>query len=138
MGFDRFLNHRVSIVREVVTLDGSGNPTLDSYGQPVVSAVTLASSVAAGIQPKSARERAALNQAGVAASDHTIFLRPRDVSTADTIVHDADTCPLTTDLPTSTYQVVGLPDAAGAGHHLEVAATLVGATQSAYATPVGS
>jgi head-tail adaptor len=135
MGIGRFLNHRVTINRAVVTFDGP-DVVLDDHGQPVVTDTVIAT-VAAGIQPKSARELAQLNQAGVASSTHSIYLLPTDVSTADRIVHVASACPLTVDLPDGTYQVIGVPDAAGAGHHLELDAQLVGATQSALA-PVGS
>jgi hypothetical protein len=137
MGIERFLNHRVSIVRQVAVLD-AGQPTYDDYGQPVRTASTLASNVAAGIQPKAAVELAAISQAGAAKATHTIYLLPRDVTTADQVVHDAGTCPVLVDLPTTTYQVTGVPDAAGAGHHLELDAFATGATEAAYATPVGS
>jgi len=132
----RFLNHRVSIARRVVTLD-EGEVVLDDYGQPTTTETTLASTVAAGIQPKSARELAAISQAGVASSSHNIYMLPRDITTADAIVHDASECPVRTDLPDLTFQVVAVPDAAGAGHHLEIDAQIVGSQQSAYATPVG-
>jgi hypothetical protein len=137
MGIERFLNHRVSIVRQVAVLD-EGDPTYDDYGQPVRSASTIASGVPAGIQPKAAVELAAISQAGAAKATHTIYLLPRDVSAADQVVHDPDACPLTVDLPAGTYQLTGVPDAAGAGHHLELDAFLAGGPVSAYATPVGS
>lgn len=137
MGIERFLNHRVSIVRDVAVL-AMGEPTLDDYGQPVRTSTTLASNVPAGIQPKSTAELAAISQAGVALSTHTIYLLPRDVTTADQIVHDATACPVTVDLPTATFQVRGVPDAVGAGHHLEVDAWRTGDVEAAYSTPVGS
>lgn len=137
MGIERFLVHRVSIVREVAVIY-DGEPTVDEYGQPIRTPQTIASNVPAGIQPKSAAELAAISQAGTASSTHTIYLLPRDLTTADAIVHDADTCPFTPDLPDGTYQVRSVPDAAGAGHHLEVNALRTGATESAYAVPVGS
>lgn len=133
----RFLNHRVSIARRVGTLDEEDAATLDDYGQPVQTEATLVSGVAAGIQPRSARELAAISQAGVASSSHRIYMLPRDITTADAIVHVADDCPVRTDLPDLTFQVVSVPDAAGAGHHLEIEADLIGSQQAAYAVPVG-
>ncbi len=138
MSLSRFLNHRVSIVRRVVTLDDADEPVLDDYGQPVTTEQNLATDVPAGIQPKKATERAAISQAGVAEADHTVYLFPQDITTADAIVHAEADCPVSTDLPDGTYQVVTVPDAAGAGHHLEVSAKLTGSVQAAYAVPVGA
>lgn len=137
MGIGRFLNHRVSIVRHVAVLDGD-EATYDDFGQPVFADSTLASGVAAGIQPKSARELAAISQAGVTDATHTIYMLPRDVSTGDQIVHVQSVCPMPVDLPDVTYQVTSIPDAAGAGHHLELSAKLIGGQASAYALPVGA
>ncbi|HEX5013009.1 MAG TPA: hypothetical protein VFV72_02535 [Candidatus Limnocylindrales bacterium] len=138
MSISRYLNHRVAIVASRSVLDDQDEPTVDEYGQPVRADVTVASNVAAGIQPKSERELAAISQAGVAESTHTIYMLPRLVSTADTIVHDPDDCPLSVDLPAARYLVTGVPDAAGAGHHLEIDARLLGApVQASYDTPVG-
>lgn len=132
MPIGRFLSHRVSIVRKVAVLDVSGNPTFDTYGQPIV-VDSIVTGIAASIQPKSERERTAISQAGVSSSTHRIYLLPVDVTTADTIVHDASVCPMSPDLPDGTYEVVGVPSAAGQGHHLELDAVLVAAVQSAIA-----
>lgn len=138
MSISRFLNHRASIVGQRAVLDDEDEPTVDDYGQPVRADVMIASNVAAGIQPKAARELAAISQAGVAESTHTIYLLPIALTTGDTIVHDPDDCPLSVDLPAGRYLITGVPDAAGAGHHLEVDARLVGApVQASYDTPVG-
>lgn len=136
MGISRFLTHRVSIVRKVAVLD-EGDPTYDSHGQPVFTDKAAASLIPASIQPKRARELAAISQAGVPVADHTIYLLPVDVRTGDQIVHDEELCPMTTDLPDGTYQVTAVPSAAGVGHHLELDTKLVASTK-AYATPVGS
>lgn len=120
MSIGALLTHRVQIVRQ------SGDEgDLDEYGQPIVATVTIALDVPASIQPKSAREMALVSQAGAAVSDHTIFLFPQDLTTADSIVHDPDDCPMHVDLPQGTYQVVSVPAAAGLGHHLEVGAILI-------------
>lgn len=136
MSLDRFLVHRVSVVRRVVVLDEADAVVVDEYNQPTTSTSTT-TGVPASIQPRSARELASLAQAGAALSDHRIYMRPRDISTADVIVHVASACPLVTDLPDGRYEVVGVPSAAGEGHHLEIAAKLVSAPGYAYATPVG-
>lgn len=118
------LEHRVTIVRE------SETGTLDDYGQPVTSAAVLAT-VQAAIQPRSAEEQAAVSQAGAAVSDHVIYLLPTDVTTADYISHDPVTCPMTSDLPDARFEITGVPNAAGRGHHLEVEARLVSAPAEA-------
>lgn len=136
MSLDRFLTHRVSVVRRVEVLDGQDDPVVDEYNHPTSTEQTT-TGVPASIQPRSARELANLAQAGAALSDHRIYMRPRDISTADVIVHVASACPMRTDLPDGRYEIVGVPDAAGAGHHVEIAAKLVSAAGLAYATPVG-
>lgn len=137
MAIGRFLVHRVSIVRAGVTLGLGSEPTFDEYGMPNVTETTVASAVPASIQPKSAREVAAISQAGAAMADHTIYILPRDITTADIVVHDPDACPMTTDLPDARYQVTAVPSAAGEAHHLEVSAKLVGAPLAAIAVAAG-
>lgn len=137
MGLGRFLVHRVSVVRRGTTLDDADDPVLDEYGQPVTTERTIASGVPVSIQPKSARELADFTQAGAGVSTHTIYLYPRDLTTADVLVHDPDTCPARTDLSDGRYEITSVPDAAGAGRHLEVDARLVGSPQQAYAVPAG-
>jgi hypothetical protein len=127
MGIDRFLNHRVSIVRRV----SSGE---DAYGQPIVSEETIASDVAASIQPRSGRDAASVPSAGAAVSDHRIYLVPRDITTADTILHAQADCPVTNDLPDGWYELSSVPDAAGGGHHLELEARRVDAPTLALVT----
>lgn len=131
-----FLNHRVSLVRRIVTLDEEDEVVLDDYGQPTTTLSTT-TGIAAGIQPRKASEMADISQAGAALSDHRIYMLPRDIGTADVIVHDPDACPARTDLPDGRYEIVSVPDAAGAGHHLEISAKLVSSPGAAYATPVG-
>lgn len=138
MSIGRFLNHRVSIVRTEAVLGDDDQPTYDDYGQPVFANDTLASDIPAGIQPKSIRELAAISQAGTIDATHTIYMLPRDISTADSIVHASGACPMPVDLPDLTFQIAAVPDAAGAGHHLEIQAKLGSGQQSAYAVPVGS
>lgn len=130
----RFVPHRVSLLRQVRQTDELGDDVLDEYGQPISTTDTVASDVRAGIQPKSAREVAATHEAGAVPSDTRIYLLPRDITSADAIYHDPAACPLSNDLPEATYNIVGLRDAAGAGHHVEIDAKLVSNPLSAYAT----
>lgn len=115
------LTHTVTIER----FSSSGDPDDDTeYGQPVRTPSTLAT-IKAAIQPKSDREIALTTQAGAALADYRIYVLPTDLTTADAIVHDAQDCPMRPDLPDGRFQIVGVPDAAGLGHHLEVDAKLV-------------
>ncbi|MCC6619475.1 MAG: hypothetical protein IT341_10615 [Chloroflexi bacterium] len=129
----RFLNHRVSVLRQVPTLDQLGDAILDDYGQPESETDTIATAVAAGIQPRGMREIAALHEAGVAVSDTRIYLQGVALRSSDAIYHNPDACPADPDLPEATYDIVGLGDAAGAGHHLQIDARLVSNPQLGYA-----
>lgn len=121
MSFAALLTHTVTIERP-----GSVDPdVVDEYGHPVEASPTTSTAKAA-IQPKRATEVAQTTQAGVAVSDHRIFLLPTTLTTADAILHDASDCPMSPDLPDARYEVVGVPNAAGLGHHLEVDAKLIG------------
>jgi len=130
----RFMRHRVSILRQVPTLDVLGDAVLDDYGQPESQTDTVASDVAAGIQPRGMREIAALHEAGAVVSDTRIYLQGVAPRTSDAIYHDPAACPVSTDLPEATYNIVALRDAAGAGHHVELDAKLVSNPLAAYAT----
>lgn len=121
MSFDSLLTHIVHIERDVET--GAD----DDYGQ-AVTRPEVGQNFKAAIQPRSAREMALLTQAGAPLSDHTIFMRARLLAQSDKIVHDSTLCalPETRDLPTATFEIDGIRNAAGLGHHLEVDARLVG------------
>jgi hypothetical protein len=93
-------------VREV---DDAGTYSVDEYGQPVMTPVTVAT-VPGLMQPRSAREAAAANQAGVAVGDHVGYLRPVDGLATDCWV----------EVGGFRYDVVTIADAAGLGHHLEL------------------
>jgi head-tail adaptor len=113
VSFDDRMIHSLAIVRTpfVDTLAGR-----DEYGQPV-RGTPVATTVRGLIQPKSAREMAQFNQAGATVSDHTIFMRPTNVIGADYIRFEPD--------DGRHFQIVGVRDAAGLGHHLEIDANLV-------------
>jgi hypothetical protein len=121
MSFASRLTHTVHLVRDVP------GATDDEYGQPV-TVTEIGENFRAAIQPKTAREIALVTQAGAAYTDTTIFCLPRLMTTADKIVHVAASCPVpaAADLPDGTYELSGVRNAAGLGHHLEVDARVIG------------
>lgn len=108
----RMLIH--SLVIERVT-----NGTADDYNMPAQTWAALGEPVRGLVQPRNARELAQLSQGGPVASDHVIYLLPTDVREADRVRFDPD--------DGRRYQIMGVRDAAGIGHHLEVDATMVAA-----------
>lgn len=112
------LEHTVDIVRSTTT--GS----YDDYNQPVTTPGVFAT-IKAAIQPKDAEEQAAVSQAGAGISDHTIYTLPVDIAGGDAVVHDQGDCPMDPDLPTMRFEVGGIRNAAGRGHHLEIDARAV-------------
>lgn len=125
MSFGDRLIHDLTIERPEHLLLG-GEEELDDYGQPVREFITLAS-VKGLPQPKGAREKALISQAGVALSDYTVYLFPTDLTNADRIRHTAAECGVVdADLPDAIFELTGYPrNAAGVGHHLEVDCRLV-------------
>lgn len=108
MSFDDLLRHTLVVKR----LAASGS--LDDYGQPVTAEATVAV-VAGRIAPKSAREVALLSGAGAVIATHTGYIRPLVGLDAGCWIESGGV----------RYDIVGLPDAAGAGHHLELALVAV-------------
>ncbi len=108
------LIHSLAILRGTVTDDPLTN---DENNQPTRSPDAVLDTVRGLVQPKSVREVAQLNQAGAVVSDHTIYLYPTDLREADRIRFDPD--------DGRRYEVRGVRDAAGIGHHLEVDAEMV-------------
>ena len=99
MSFDSLLIHAL-VVRYAAS---DGTPT------------TLAE-VRGLIQPKAVQEMALASQAGVEVGDHTAFLRPLDGLRNDCWFEHAG----------GRYDIVGIRDAAGRGHHLEIDCRRVG------------
>jgi head-tail adaptor len=99
----------------VIERSTAGAEDLDT-GHPTYSYATL-SAVSGLVQPKSVREVAQLHQAGAVVSDHTIYLLPTAVSEGDRIRFDPD--------DGRRYEIRGVRDAAGIGHHLEIDARMV-------------
>jgi len=121
VSFASLLDHTVAIHRDRATTSD------DDYGQPV-TALEVGELFPAAIQPKGVREVALISQAGAPIGDYTIYCRPRLVVAADAIVHATALCPKpdAEDLPTVRFEVTGVRNAAGRGHHLEIDARLVG------------
>lgn len=99
-----------------VTIERATAGTADDRGVAAQTWATLAT-VAAWVQPKSSYELRQLSQAGPVVSDHNVYLWPTDVAEGDRIVYAG-----------ATYQVDGIRDEAGIGHHLKVDCHLVEAT----------
>ena len=93
------------------------HPLLDDYGQQVHGWAALAT-VAGSIQPRKATEVALQSQGGATMTDTVVYLMPTDVLAADRIRPAVDTAG-------PWYEITGVRDAAGRGHHLELDARLV-------------
>jgi hypothetical protein len=115
VSFDDLLIHSLVIYRNVAAVvpvhdpagPTDGDPILDDYGQPTYAPAVLAT-VAGRIRPRSAREVALVSQGGAAISTHIADLWPvAGITTACWIEHDGQ-----------RYDITGINDAAGAGHHL--------------------
>ena len=109
MSFDDLLRHTLAVERAT-----SGAP--GSYGQPSRTFTTLAT-FCGRLEPKSAREVAALHGAGAVVSDHTLRTRPRDLRASDRIRFEPD--------DGRRFEITGIRDPAGSGHHLTIDLTLV-------------
>lgn len=99
---DRYV-HRLTIRRPVPTGEE------DAYGQPL-TAPELVAVVPGLVQPRSSRELALASQAGALIGTHVGYLAPLAGLTADAWV----------ELDGRRFDVVGIADAAGLGHHLEL------------------
>jgi hypothetical protein len=84
--------------------------TVDEYGQPVTTVATVAT-VKGLIQPRGAREIALASQSGAVIGSHVGYLRPLAALGTDCWI----------ELGGARYDILSMPDAAGLGHHLELA-----------------
>lgn len=110
MSFDSQLIHTLTIERAT-----DGAP--DEYNALERTWSTLAA-VPGLIQPKTAREVAQLNQAGAVVSTHTIYTRPTEIQPSDRVK-------VAGGLMAGTYEIDGIRDQAGRGHHLAMDARMV-------------
>lgn len=109
MSFDDLLNATLAIYCHSIALDGFGDPILDDYGQPTYSPAVLAT-VDGRIRPRSAREVPLSSQAGAVVSTHVADLRPVTGLTTACWIESGGI----------RYDITGIADAAGAGHHLQL------------------
>lgn len=122
MTFDALLRHTLVVKRNVQTTvpvhdpagETDGDPIFDDYGQPVMVAATVAT-IAGRINPRTAREVALLSQAGAVVSTHTGFIRPLAGLDTGCWIESGGV----------RYDITAMPDAAGQGHHLELALVAV-------------
>jgi hypothetical protein len=110
MSFDSKLLHTFVIERPT---DG----VVDEYNQPTTTYATLAS-VPGLMQPKRVNELAQLNQAGATVSTHTGYLRPTEIQPSDRVR-------IASGPMAGTYEIDGVRDAAGLGHHYELDCRMV-------------
>ena len=109
MSFDDRLVHALVIERAT---EGA----VDDYNQPARTWAPLAT-IRGLVTPKSALEVAQFNQAGATVSTYTIYLRPTDLKASDWIRFEPD--------DGRRFEIDGVRDAAGLGHHFECDAHLV-------------
>jgi hypothetical protein len=94
---------------QVRELDDAGAPVLDGMHQPTFAAATFAT-VDGRIEPLTAQEVAIQSQGGAVVSTHRGYIWPLTGLTT----HDWIEC------AGVRYDITGMPDAAGHGHHLEL------------------
>jgi hypothetical protein len=116
MSFDSRLLHTLVIER------ATPGPE-DDYGHASRTYSALAT-VPGLVQPKAYREVALTSQGGAVISTHTIFMRPTDLQEADRILYGGH-----------LYEITGVRDAAGLGHHYEVDAKLIGGPEIVVTPP---
>ena len=114
MGFDDRLRHSLVIYRNVAAVvpvhvpagPTDGDPILDDWGQTTYAPAILAT-VDGRIRPRTAREVPLASQAGAAISTHIGDLYPLDGLTTACWIESGGV----------RYDITGISDAAGAGHH---------------------
>jgi hypothetical protein len=121
VSFAALLDHKVHILRSISTgtEDDEGHQTTtNAVGQEF----------SAAIQPRSAREVALSTQDGAVIGTHVIYVEPRVLTGGDVIIHDTVLCPKAdaVDMPDGRFEIVGIRNATGRGHHLEIDAQSIG------------
>ena len=97
-----------------ITIERATDGAADDRGVPAQTWATL-ETARAWVQPKSAKELGQLSQGGPVVSTHSIYVDPNaDVNEDDRI-----------DYGSQTYQIDGIRDEAGLGHHFKIDAHLV-------------
>jgi len=106
------------LIHRVVVISREGTGEFNDYNQEVM-AESAGDVLAARVTPKGGEEMAQFNQAGAIVTDHTMRVGPTSISGGDVVRHDPD--------DGRRYEVVGVRDAAGMGHHLIVDLRMVSA-----------
>ena len=109
MSFDDLMIHRLAVERATFGAE-------DAYGQPTRTYAALAT-FRGRIEPKSAREIAAVHGAGAVVSEHVLRTRPRDLRESDRIRFEPD--------DGRRFEITGIRDMAGIRHHLTIDLTLI-------------
>jgi hypothetical protein len=104
-------------LRQTFVIERPADGAVDDYNQPTTTYATLAS-VAGLMQPKRVEETTQLNQAGATVSTYTGWLRPTDLEPSDRIR-------IASGPMAGTYEIDGIRDAAGLGHHYEIDCRMV-------------
>ena len=104
MGIESRYLHTLVVKRMAAT------GALDDYGQPVMAETTVAT-VPGLIQPRSAREVALVSQGGAAIGSHVGYMAPLAGLGTDCWIEHGGV----------RFDILAMPDAAGLGHHLELA-----------------
>jgi Phage head-tail joining protein len=105
VSFDDLLIHQLVIYRNVAAM-ADGVPILDEWGNPTSTGAVLAT-VDGRIRPRTAREVPLASQAGAAISTHIGDLYPVTGLTTACWIESGGV----------RYDITGISDAAGAGHH---------------------
>ena len=107
MSFDDLLIHELVIWHTAPLVDVDGHPVLDGYGKPTVGPAILAT-VDGRIRPITAREVPLVSEAGAVVSTHAGDVYPVAGLTTACWIESGGV----------RYDIIGIGDAAGAGHHL--------------------
>ena len=136
MSFDSLLQHRVTLERMTVQMVDADTRVTREFGGDVVEWAPIATDVACQVQAlrtiqRQLREVPTTDGAGVDVGDFRIYMRPRDITTADRLYfddlsdwEDAGVYGATED---TRLEILAIKNAGGRGHHLELEARLIAA-----------
>jgi SPP1 family predicted phage head-tail adaptor len=96
------------LLRHTLVIERATNGSPDERGVPAQTWATLAT-IKGSIQPLTSLEVAQLTQGGPVASTHKAYIAPTDILEGDRVRADG-----------ILYQIDGIDDEAGWGHHLKL------------------
>ncbi len=129
MSFDSLLTHRLVLERPAIVVDSSGTVEVDDMGGYVTEVSVIAEDIPALVQEvqqysRNVREAPATNEQGVETGDYVVFMRPRDIRSSDRLYFsdpaDWGLVGLYGVPPETRLEVVGMRNAGGQDHHLQV------------------